>query len=133
MAEFVPVGRKRQRLTFGRARDLVEIPDMIEVQRNSYDWFYQKDCDPDSRKLQGLEELLHEVFPIESYDGAFALEFVHFFVDNPSGDEEEARQRDLTWSQPIRATIRLVNRKTKEIKEEEIFLGDFPDILKKYH
>ncbi|WP_273312164.1 DNA-directed RNA polymerase subunit beta [Aminobacterium colombiense] len=126
MAEFVPVGRKRQRLTFGRARDLVEIPDMIEVQRNSYDWFYQKDCDPDSRKLQGLEELLHEVFPIESYDGAFALEFVHFFVDNPSGDEEEARQRDLTWSQPIRATIRLVNRKTKEIKEEEIFLGDFP-------
>ncbi|MDD3707100.1 MAG: DNA-directed RNA polymerase subunit beta [Aminobacterium sp.] len=126
MAEFVPVGRRRQRLTFGRARDLVEIPDMIEIQRNSYDWFYQKSCDADSRKLQGLEELLHEVFPIESYDGAFALEFVHYFVDDPSGDEEEARQRDLTWSQPIRATIRLTNRKTKEIKEEEIFLGDFP-------
>ena len=131
MAEFVPVGRMRQRLTFGRARDLVEIPDMIEVQHNSYDWFYQRDCDPDSRKLQGLEELLNEVFPIESYDGAFALEFIHYFIDVPSGDEEEARQRDLTWSQPIRATIRLVNRKTKEIKEEEIFLGDFPIMTKR--
>ena len=126
MPEFVPVGRKRQRLTFGRARDLVEIPDMIEVQRESYRWFYQESIHPDERAEQGLQELLHEVFPIESYDGTFALEFVKFFLDEPSTEEEEARQRDLTWSRPIRSTIRLVNRKTMEIKEEEIFLGDFP-------
>ena len=126
MPEFVPVGRKRQRLTFGRARDLVEIPDMIEVQRESYRWFYQESVRPDERAEQGLQELLHEVFPIESYDGTFALEFVKFFLDEPSTEEEEARQRDLTWSRPIRSTIRLVNRKTMEIKEEEIFLGDFP-------
>ncbi len=126
MPEFVPVGRKRQRLTFGRARDLVEIPDMIEVQRESYRWFYQESVHPDERAEQGLQELLHEVFPIESYDGTFALEFVKFFLDEPSTEEEEARQRDMTWSRPIRSTIRLVNRKTMEIKEEEIFLGDFP-------
>ena len=98
MPEFVPVGRKRQRLTFGRARDLVEIPDMIEVQRESYRWFYQESIHPDERAEQGLQELLHEVFPIESYDGTFALEFVKFFLDEPSTEEEEARQRDLTWS-----------------------------------
>ncbi len=66
------------------------------------------------------------MFPIESYDGSFALEFVRYLLDEPSTEEEESRQRDLTWSRPIRATIRLVNRKTKEMKEEEIFLGDFP-------
>ncbi|HCL79248.1 MAG TPA: DNA-directed RNA polymerase subunit beta, partial [Synergistaceae bacterium] len=126
MAEFVPVSKERQRLTFGRARDLVEIPDMIEVQRDSYAWFFQEAEKNDARQAQGLQELLLEVFPIESYDGAFALEFVRYALDEPSSGEEEARQRDLTWSRPIRATIRLVNRKTKEIKEEEIFLGDFP-------
>lgn len=126
MAEFVPVSKERQRLTFGRARDLVEIPDMIEVQRDSYAWFFQEAEKTDARQAQGLQELLLEVFPIESYDGAFALEFVRYVLDEPSSEEEEARQRDLTWSRPIRATIRLVNRKTKEIKEEEIFLGDFP-------
>ena len=126
MAEFVPVSSERQRLTFGRARDLVEIPDMIEVQRDSYNWFCQEDAAPEARVPQGLQELLHEVFPIESYDGSFALEFVRYLLDEPSTEEEESRQRDLTWSRPIRATIRLVNRKTKEMKEEEIFLGDFP-------
>ncbi|NLA57094.1 MAG: DNA-directed RNA polymerase subunit beta, partial [Corynebacterium humireducens] len=126
MAEFVPVSSERQRLTFGRARDLVEIPDMIEVQRDSYNWFYQENAAPEVRVPQGLQELLHEVFPIESYDGSFALEFVRYLLDEPSTEEEESRQRDLTWSRPIRATIRLVNRKTKEMKEEEIFLGDFP-------
>jgi len=128
MAEFVPVGRKRQRLTFGRARDLVEIPDMIEIQKGSYEAFYQGQLDPDLRSEQGLQELLCEVFPIESYDGSFALEFVRYYVEEPKITIQEARQRDLTWSQPVKATIRLVNRKTKEIKEEEIFLGDFPSM-----
>jgi DNA-directed RNA polymerase subunit beta len=99
---------------------------MIEVQRDSYNWFYQENREPDARSRQGLQELLQEVFPIESYDGSFALEFVRYILDTPSTDEEEARQRDLTWSRPVRATIRLVNRKTRELKEEEIFLGDFP-------
>src|SRR6056297_3086598 len=126
MAEFVAVGKKRQRLTFGRAHDLLEIPDMIEIQKYSYESFYQEEIDPDLRIEQGLEELLQEVFPIESYDGSFALEYVRYYIDEPKVNIYEARQRDLTWSKPVRATIRLVNRKTKEIKEEEIYLGDFP-------
>jgi len=126
MPEFVSISKKRQRLTFGRARDLIEIPDMIEVQRDSYRWFYQDDVPPEFRATQGLQELLQEIFPIESYDGQFALEFVRYYVDNPSLTEEEARRRDMTWARPVRATIRLTNTKTQEIKEEEIFLGDFP-------
>jgi DNA-directed RNA polymerase subunit beta len=126
MPEFVPVSRKRQRLTFGRVHDLIEIPDMIEVQRDSYRWFYQDDVSPDMRAMQGLQELLSEIFPIESYDGQFALEFVRYYIDEPVLKEEEARQRDMTWARPIRATIRLTNMKLQEIKEEEIFLGDFP-------
>ena len=116
----------RQRYTFGRAHDLIEMPDMIEVQRDSYRWFYQDDVEPDARQAHGLQELLQEVFPIESYDGQFALGFVRYYVDPPTLTEEDARQKDMTWSRPIRATIRLTNTKTQESKEEEIYLGDFP-------
>nr|WP_321503030.1 DNA-directed RNA polymerase subunit beta [uncultured Dethiosulfovibrio sp.] len=126
MAEFVPVGKKRSRLTFGRARDLVEIPDMVEVQRDSYVSFFQENRDPEERESIGLQELLDEIFPIESYDGSFALEFVRYYLDRPTTTQEDAQQKDCTWHRPVRATIRLINRKTMEIKEEEIFLGDFP-------
>ncbi|PIE54526.1 MAG: DNA-directed RNA polymerase subunit beta [Dethiosulfovibrio peptidovorans] len=126
MAEFVPVGKKRSRLTFGRARDLVEIPDMVEVQRDSYRNFFQEEQDPDNRGNFGLQELLEEIFPIENYDGSFALEFVRYFLDDSTTTQDEAQQKDCTWHRPVRATIRLISRKTMEIKEEEIYLGDFP-------
>ncbi|MBR1418719.1 MAG: DNA-directed RNA polymerase subunit beta, partial [Synergistaceae bacterium] len=126
MPEFVPISKSRRRYTFGRAHDMVEMPDMIEVQRDSYKWFYQEDVNPDERKSQGLQELLQEVFPIESYDGQFALEFVRYSIDPPLFTEEDARQKDMTWSRRVRATIRLTNMKTQESKEEKIFLGDFP-------
>ncbi|MDO9508132.1 MAG: DNA-directed RNA polymerase subunit beta [Thermovirgaceae bacterium] len=131
MAEFVPINSKRQRLTFGRARDLVEIPDMVDNQRDSFRWFFQfgeqgELADAEERSNHGLQELLDEIFPIESYDGSFALEFVGYFVEPPQITQEEACQRDLSWSRSVKATIRLVNRKTEEIKEEEVYLGDFP-------
>ncbi|MBR0279037.1 MAG: DNA-directed RNA polymerase subunit beta, partial [Synergistaceae bacterium] len=127
MPEFVPISKTRKRYTFGRASDLIEMPDMIGVQRDSYHWFYQDNVLPEERKTQGLQELLEEVFPIESYDGNFALEFLSYSIDKPKITEEEARQKDMTWARPIKAIIRLTNTKKQERKESrEIFLGDFP-------
>lgn len=122
-----PSGRAfERRKVFGKERSLIELPDLVEVQRNSYQWFFQDNAEHTLRKSQGLQELFDEVFPIESYDGSFALEFVKYYVDSTAISLDEARSRDLTWSRPVRATIRLVNRKSGEIKEEEIYLGDFP-------
>ena len=138
MPEFVQISKTRKRLTFGRARNVVEMPDMIQVQRDSYEWFYQDNVDPDERKSQGLQELLEEVFPIKSYDGQYALEFVKYIIEPPekwdakyARTEKEARQQDVTWHRPIRAVIRLRNLKAEnqelELKEDkDIFLGDFP-------
>ena len=113
-----------RRKVFGKEKNLIPLPDLVEVQRNSYSWFFQ--ADEEERASQGLQELFDEVFPIESYDGSFALELVNYIVDPISMSMEEARSRDLTWSRPLRATIRLVNNKTGEIKEEEVYLSDFP-------
>lgn len=113
-----------RRKVFGKEKNLIPLPDLVEVQRNSYAWFFQADLE--ERASQGLQELFDEVFPIESYDGSFALELVKYYVDPVSMSMDEARSRDLTWSRPLRATIRLVNRKTGEIKEEEVYMGDFP-------
>lgn len=122
-----PSGRAfERRKVFGKERSLIELPDLVEVQRNSYQWFFQDNAEHTLRKSQGLQELFDEVFPIESYDGSFALEFVKYYVGSTAISLDEARSRDLTWSRPVRATIRLVNRKSGEIKEEEIYLGDFP-------
>ena len=115
-----------RRKTFGKGKNLIPLPDLVEVQRNSYQWFFQADIEPDRRSSQGLQELFDEIFPIESYDGSFALEFVRYYVDPVPISLDEARSRDLTWSRPLRATIRLVNKKSGEIKEEDIYLGDFP-------
>jgi DNA-directed RNA polymerase subunit beta len=118
--------KAQERLIFGTEKDLLPLPDLVEVQKNSHDWFFQKDIDPMMREEQGLQELFKEVFPIQSYDGSFTLEFVSYSVEPETIGLDEARSRDLTWSRPVRATIRLVNKKSGEIKEEEIYLGDFP-------
>ena len=128
MPEFVPISKSRSRYTFGRAHDVIEMPDMIEVQRESYHWFYQDDKEPEERKSQGLQELLEEVFPIESYDGNYSLEFVSYSIDKPKITEEEARQKDMTWARPIKATIRLTRKRPTMVSKEakEVFLSDFP-------
>lgn len=126
MLATAPSEKMQERLVFGTEKDLLPLPDLVEVQKNSHDWFFQKDVDPMDREEQGLQELFKEIFPIESYDGSFALEFVGYSVEPETISLDEARSRDLTWSRPVRATIRLVNRKSGEIKEEEIYLGDFP-------
>ena len=126
MLAAAPSEKAQKRLIFGTEKDLLPLPDLLEVQKNSHDWFFQQDVESQMREEQGLQELFMEIFPIESYDGSFALEFVGYSVEPETITLDEARSRDLTWSRPIRATIRLVNRKNGEIKEEEIYLGDFP-------
>ncbi|MDR1482296.1 MAG: DNA-directed RNA polymerase subunit beta [Synergistaceae bacterium] len=126
MLATAPSEKARERRIFGTEKDLLPLPDLVEVQKNSHDWFFQKDIDPMMREKQGLQELFLEIFPIESYDGSFSLEFVSYRVEPETVSLDEARSRDLTWSRPVRATIRLRNVKTGEIKEEEIYLGDFP-------
>ena len=126
MVVVVPSKQARKRRIFGTDRDLIPLPDLVEVQRNSYKWFFQNDVEPEKRSCHGLQELFLEIFPIESYDGSFALEFVKYYADAPTTTFDESRSRDLTWAMPIKAIIRLVNRRNGEIKEEEIYLGDFP-------
>lgn len=123
--------KERERIVFGTEKDLLPLPDLVEVQKNSHDWFFQKDIDPMMREKQGLQELFLEIFPIMNYDGSFSLEFVSYRIDPETVSLEEARSRDLTWSCPIRATICLRNVKTGEIKEEEIYLADFPIMTKR--
>jgi DNA-directed RNA polymerase subunit beta len=126
MLAVAPSEKAQERKIFGTEVDLLPLPDLVEVQKNSHDWFFQKDTNPMMRERQGLQELFLEIFPIESFDGSFSLEFVSYKVEPETITLDEARNRDLTWSRPIRATIRLKNVKNGEIKEEEIYLGDFP-------
>ena len=80
MAEFVPVSKGRNRLIFGGGRDLVPLPDMVEMQRESYRSFFQKNVAPEDRKDFGLQELLREISPISNFDGSFRLEFLDYAI-----------------------------------------------------
>src|SRR3989344_5364011 len=97
---------------------LVELPDLAKIQLDSYRWFFAK----------GLQELFNEVFPIkEGFGGGdLVLEFVKFYLDEPKYTESQSRTSNLSYEASLRLHARLTNQKTKEIKEQEIYLGDFP-------
>ena len=96
---------------------LVPLPNLVEAQLNSYDWFFKK----------GLRELFDEVSPIRDFsEKEFSLEFINFYLDEPKFSEEESRARNLSYEAPLRIRARLTNKRTKEVKEQEIYLGDFP-------
>ena len=80
MMATAPSEKAYERIIFGTEKDLLPLPDLVEVQKNSHDWFFQKDTNPMMREKQGLQELFLEIFPIMSYDGSFALEFVSYKV-----------------------------------------------------
>lgn len=126
MAEFVPVSKGRQRLIFGGGKDLIPLPNMVEVQRESYRSFFQEETAPAERQSVGLQELLNEISPISNFDGSFRLEFLGYEIDEPSMTQNEAKRRDCTWHRPIRVKVRLHNDRSQEVREEEIYLGDFP-------
>ena len=108
---------KVARKDFSKVGDFIEMPNLIKVQKDSYNWFVE----------EGLGEVLKDISPIEDYSGNLVLEFFDYFMeDKTKYTEEEAKERDATYSTRLHVKVRLINRETGEIKEQEIYLGDFP-------
>ena len=108
---------KCTRKTFARVGDTIEMPNLIKVQKDSYDWFIK----------EGLGEVLRDISPIIDYSGNLVLEFFDYYMeDKTKYSIEEAKERDATYSTRLHVKVRLINRETGEIKEQEIYLGDFP-------
>jgi len=102
---------------FGKHPNVISLPDLLEVQLNSYNWFIEK----------GLKELFEEVSPIRDWSGKeLELYFADYYFDEPKYNETEAKRQNVSFEAPLRAKLRLVNKKTGEVKEQEIYLGDFP-------
>ena len=112
---------------FGKRQDGLRIPDLVRVQRDAYDRFLQLEIDPDKRSSDfGLEGLLSEVFPIESYDGSMRLEYVNYSIDEPRYTPDECRELRLTYGMPFRVRVRFHRDGVAETPEEDIYLGEIP-------
>ncbi len=118
--------RPTQVRRFGSGRNYELPPDLTEIQTASYELFLQHGMDPSKRKLQGIEGVLQEIFPIESYDKKLRLEYISYDLGKPRYTPEECRQLRLTYGRPFRVWLRLVK---EESIEEEVFLGDIPVML----
>jgi DNA-directed RNA polymerase subunit beta len=111
----VPVG-KRVRYSYAKINEVLDMPNLIEIQKNSYNWFLK----------EGLQEIFHDISPIQDFTGNLVLSFENFVLGEPKYAVEECKERDVTYSAPLRVSVRLINRETGEIKEQEVFMGDFP-------
>ena len=127
--------RKRIRYSFGSISEVAPMPNLIEVQRRSYDLFLQRDVPASQREEVGLEEVFKSVFPITDASGNAMLEFVSYQLDDPQYDVEECQQRDLTYASPLKVILRLVvweedeitgTRSIRDIKEQDVYMGDMP-------
>ncbi len=128
-------GRKRIRKSFGRISEVAPLPNLIEVQKNSYDKFLQTGTPQDQRNDAGLQEVFKSVFPIKDFSERATLEFVSYELEQPKYDTEECRQRGMTFAAPLRVTLRLVvwdidedtgARSIRDIKEQDVYMGDMP-------
>jgi len=128
-------GRKRVRKFFGKIPEVAEMPNLIEVQKASYDQFLMVEEPEGGRPDEGLQAVFKSVFPITDFSGVSMLEFVRYEFDPPKFDVEECRQRDLTYSVPLKVTLRLIvfdidedtgSKSIKDIKEQDVYMGDMP-------
>ena len=128
-------GRKRIRKSFGRIPEIAPMPNLIEVQRSSYDNFLQMDVAAEKRGSFGLEEVFKSVFPIRDFSERAQLEFVRYELEDPKYDVEECQQRGITYAAPLKVTLRLVvwdvdedtgARSIRDIKEQDVYMGDMP-------
>jgi DNA-directed RNA polymerase subunit beta len=128
-------GRKRIRKSFGRLPEVAPMPNLIDVQRASYEAFLQMDVSPDARVHAGLQEVFKSVFPIDDFAGRGRLEFVHYTFEEPKYDVEECIQRGLTFAAPLKVRLRLIvwdvdedtgSRSVRDVKEQDVYMGDMP-------
>jgi len=113
---------KRTRMSFSKIKEIADVPNLIELQVDSYKWFIE----------EGLKEVFEDISPIEDYTGNLILEFVDYSLDDkPKYDIEECKDRDATYCAPLKVKVRLINKETGEIKEQEVFMGDFPLMTEK--
>ena len=128
-------GRKRVRKYFGRLQAAVEMPNLIEVQRTSYEQFLQRDTPRNQRTDTGIQEVFKSVFPIKDFSERGTLEFVSYEFEDPKYDVEECQQRGMTYAAPLKVTLRLVvwdideetgARSIRDVKEQDVYMGDMP-------
>ena len=125
--------KKRIRKDFSKLTETLEIPFLLSTQIDSYRAFLQQDVQPAKRKDAGLQASFKSVFPMVSYNGAAALEFVKYRLDEPVFEEKECRVRGLTYAAPLKVVVKLVifdreskEKKVKEVREQEVYLGEIP-------
>jgi DNA-directed RNA polymerase subunit beta len=127
--------KKRIRKSFGRIPEVTEMPNLIEVQRQSYDTFLQMHTPAPERDLVGLEEVFRSVFPVRDFADRAALDFVKYELEEPKYDVEECHQRGMTYAAPLRVTLRLIvwdvdeetgSKSVRDIKEQDVYMGDMP-------
>ncbi|NNC38937.1 MAG: DNA-directed RNA polymerase subunit beta [Acidimicrobiales bacterium] len=133
-------GKKRIRKSFGRIPEVVRMPNLIEVQKSSYNQFLQMDVPHEERGDNGLNGVFRSVFPVRDFSERAVLEYVSFTFDPPKFDEEECQQRDITYAAPLKVKMRLIvfeidddtgARSVKDIKEQEVYMGDMPLMTEK--
>ena len=114
--QLVQYGRHRQRRSFARISEVLDLPNLIEIQTSSYQWFLD----------EGLREMFRDISPIEDFTGNLSLEFIDYSLGEPKYSVEESKERDVTYSAPLRVKVRLLNKETGEVKDQDVFMGDFP-------
>jgi DNA-directed RNA polymerase subunit beta len=112
----VKYGKHRTRRSYSRIKEVLDLPNLIEIQSNSYQWFLD----------EGLREMFDDIMPIDDFQGKLSLEFVDYQLLEPKYTVDEAREHDANYSAPLHVTLRLTNHETGEIKSQDVFFGDFP-------
>jgi len=131
----VTASNLRIRKSFAKNKQVIDIPNLIELQKSSYESFLQKDMDPDRRGEAGLNGVFRSVFPINDFNNTASLEFVSYTLEPPKYDVDECRQRGMTYAAPVKVTLRLIvfdvdeqteARSIRDVKEQEVYLGEIP-------
>jgi len=129
------LGQKRLRRYYGKIDEVIEMPNLIEVQKSSYDLFLKSGDQPTPLDGEGIHGVFQSVFPIKDFNETSVLEYVGYELEKPKYDVEECQQRDMTYSAPLKVTLRLIvfdvdedtgAKSVKDIKEQDVFMGDMP-------